>query len=117
MCTAIKSAAQFLGSQAALARALGIKPPTVNQWCLGVRPVPAEKCPEIELATDRRVLCEELRPDVNWGVLTSRADRPMRMSPRSTAKAAKPMVHNLPSDRSTPFGLDRLTGLKTICQS
>jgi DNA-binding transcriptional regulator YdaS (Cro superfamily) len=29
--------------------------------------VPAEVCPDIEALTGMR--CEELRPDVNWGVL------------------------------------------------
>jgi DNA-binding transcriptional regulator YdaS (Cro superfamily) len=31
--------------------------------------VPADHCPEIERLTKRAVTCEELRPDVNWGVL------------------------------------------------
>ena len=35
--TAIKAAAQILGGQAALARALNVKPPTVNQWANGER--------------------------------------------------------------------------------
>ncbi|PAT31860.1 Cro/Cl family transcriptional regulator [Vandammella animalimorsus] len=64
---AINSAATAAGGQSALARLLGIKPPTVNQWVKGTRAVPARFCPDIEAATG--VPCEELRPDVNWAVL------------------------------------------------
>jgi DNA-binding transcriptional regulator YdaS (Cro superfamily) len=62
-----------------LARALGVEPPTVNEWVKGGRRVPAERCPEIERLTREIaqqkgddalvVTCEELRPDVQWGVL------------------------------------------------
>ena len=33
------------------------------------RPIPAERCPEIEKATGGAVRCEELRPDVDWAYL------------------------------------------------
>lgn len=55
-----------------MARVLKVTPGAVNQWCKGLRAVPAERCPAIEQATRERggtVLCEELRPDVPWGVL------------------------------------------------
>lgn len=65
----IARAVGILGSQLALARALGIKPPTVHQWLSGKRPVPAERCPSIERLTGGAVLCEQLRPDVEWGFL------------------------------------------------
>lgn len=58
-----------IGGQAALARVLGVKPPTVNQWIKSGRPVPAERCPEIERATAGAVRCEDLRPDVDWAYL------------------------------------------------
>jgi DNA-binding transcriptional regulator YdaS (Cro superfamily) len=66
---ALMSACDFVGGQAALARALGVKPPTVNQWTKAERPVPAERCPAIERATSGRVRCEDLRPDVDWAYL------------------------------------------------
>lgn len=56
---------------AALAHALGLERGVVNHW---KRRVPAEWCPEIERITDGQVRCEELRPDVSWGVLRSKAD-------------------------------------------
>lgn len=52
-----------------MAAALGVKQPTVSEWLRGGRPVPAERCPEIESATAGFVRCEDLRPDVAWGVL------------------------------------------------
>ena len=61
---AIRRAVEAAGGQAALARLLNVKPPTVNQWVGGERPLSAERCPEIEAATGVR--CEELRPDVTW---------------------------------------------------
>lgn len=57
------------GASARLARALGVHPVMVSQWINGVKVVPAERCPAIELATSGDVRCEELRPDVPWSVL------------------------------------------------
>ena len=42
---------------------VGVRPPSVVGW-RGV--VPAERCPAIERATEGRVACEALRPDVRW---------------------------------------------------
>lgn len=52
-----------------LADALRVSPVLISQWRNGGRPVPAERCPEIEQATNGLVTCEELRPDVQWSVL------------------------------------------------
>jgi DNA-binding transcriptional regulator YdaS (Cro superfamily) len=68
----IQRAIDVFGSQAAMARALGVKQPTISEWRRGARPVPAERCPQIEGETARlgqRVYCEDLRDDVQWGVL------------------------------------------------
>lgn len=62
---AIKRAAEAVHGQAALARAIGVQPPTVNQWLSGLRPVPAERCAAIELATEGRVTRIDLRPE-DW---------------------------------------------------
>jgi DNA-binding transcriptional regulator YdaS (Cro superfamily) len=73
---AIQRAISVFGSQAAMASSLGVRQSTVSEWLRGVRPVPAERCPQIERETRRRgtpILCEELRPDVEWDVLRMQA--------------------------------------------
>ena len=49
-----------------LAAALKVPPSLLSQWRSSVRPVPAERCLEIERACEGAVTCEELRPDVDW---------------------------------------------------
>ena len=65
----IERAARVVGSQAALAIALKVTKAAVGQWKDAGRRVPAEHCPAIERLTGGQVRCEELRPDVAWGVL------------------------------------------------
>ena len=68
----IKKAAESAGGITALARMIGVTPPTIHQWISGIRPIPAERCPQIERATGGAVRCEDLRPDVDWAVLRGR---------------------------------------------
>lgn len=65
----LERAARVVGSQVALAAALGVTKAAVGQWKDPGRRVPAEHCPQIERLTAGAVRCEELRPDVQWGVL------------------------------------------------
>ena len=60
---------QTHGNVKKLAKAINVSPVMVSQGKTGVRQVPAERCPDIEQATGGAVSCEELRPDVSWGVL------------------------------------------------
>ena len=53
----------------ALAKRLGIPSTLIYQWQTGVRQVPAERCIQIERATNGAVRCEELRPDIDWAYL------------------------------------------------
>lgn len=69
----IARAIDLLGSANALAQQLNVSAAAVGQWKSGERRVPAERCPEIERATDGKVRCEELRPDVAWDVLRMQA--------------------------------------------
>lgn len=62
---ALKDACDHLGSQAALAFALGIRAPSLAEWIRAGR-CPLERAPEIERVTEGRVRCEALRPDVDW---------------------------------------------------
>lgn len=53
-------------TQARFAARIGAHAPDLSRWLDGVRTMPAGRCPQIELATEGRVTCEELRPDVHW---------------------------------------------------
>lgn len=67
---ALRRAAAILGGQAAVATACGLPDRRhVWPWFNTSRRVPAEHCPLIERATDGRVRCEDLRPDIAWDVL------------------------------------------------
>ena len=66
-------------TQSELARAINVDPVLISQWTNGVRQVPAERCLEIELATNRLVTCEELRGDVKWSVIATRCNKKVVM--------------------------------------
>ena len=69
---ALERAVNICGSQGALAAKLNVRQSHVAMWKKRGN-VPAEYCPGIERATDGAVRCEELRPDVAWGVLREQA--------------------------------------------
>lgn len=52
-------------TQRELATKLAITPVLINQWANAKRPVPPERCVEIERATNGEVTRPELRPD-DW---------------------------------------------------
>jgi DNA-binding transcriptional regulator YdaS (Cro superfamily) len=54
------------GTMSVLSAAIGAHSPDMSRWASGARPIPPERCPAIERATDGRVTCEELRQDVHW---------------------------------------------------
>jgi DNA-binding transcriptional regulator YdaS (Cro superfamily) len=60
----IKNAVEIMGSQRALADALGIRPVQVFKWYHGISAVPAIRCAAIEAATEGAVTRYQLRPDV-----------------------------------------------------
>lgn len=67
---ALKRAIKQVGVSG-LARELGIQRQQIQGWRERSRSyaVPADYCPSIERATGGAVKCEELRPDIEWGVL------------------------------------------------
>jgi DNA-binding transcriptional regulator YdaS (Cro superfamily) len=70
MNTALQKAVEVVGSQVALAAALGVRQGHVWKWLnTAVEGVPAKYCPSIERVTGGKVRCEELRPDVDWAYL------------------------------------------------
>jgi DNA-binding transcriptional regulator YdaS (Cro superfamily) len=68
----LKTYAKTRGASARLARAIGVSSVTVSHWVSGHKQVPAERCLAVEAATSGTVRCEELRPDIQWGVLRER---------------------------------------------
>ncbi|WP_372435356.1 transcriptional regulator [Pandoraea sputorum] len=68
----LDKAIRIVGTATKLAAALGVSKSAVGQWSEAGRRVPAEHCPEIERLTNHQVLCEELRPDVDWMVVKER---------------------------------------------
>lgn len=65
---ALDLAVRIAGGMSALAKTLDLSGhQVIYQW--GLNRVPAERCPAIEAATNGLVRCEDLRPDVAWGVL------------------------------------------------
>lgn len=85
---AIQEACKAVGGQAAMSRRLGVSSPTVNQWTTGTRQIPAERCPEIEKATNGAVTCEDLRPDVDWKYLRGTGRDQNDLTADSNAPAA-----------------------------
>lgn len=69
--TPLERAIEAAGGVSALASAIGVAASAPSMWKKREN-VPAEHCPAIERATNRAVLCEELRPDVAWDVVLKR---------------------------------------------
>ncbi len=69
---ALLDAAKALGSKSELARGIGLSKQGIHPYFHTDRPFPADYCPTVERLTEaagKRVMCEQLRPDVEWGVL------------------------------------------------
>ncbi len=49
-----------------LADAINAPAQLIYQWASGTRPIPKERCPDIEYGTDGAVTVEEQRPDLQW---------------------------------------------------
>jgi DNA-binding transcriptional regulator YdaS (Cro superfamily) len=54
------------GAQSHLAAVANIPAPMLSQWASGARPIPIERCAQIERATGGKVTVQELRPDLHW---------------------------------------------------
>jgi len=59
--SALDKACQLLGNQKSLANKLGVSEQSISNW---KNKVPAERCLDIQRATNSAVTCYELRPDV-----------------------------------------------------
>lgn len=75
---ALVTAAEVFKSKSGLAKALGMSKQGIHPYFHTSRPFPAELCPTVERLTREQgsaVLCEELRPDVEWSVLRHKPRR------------------------------------------
>lgn len=52
-----------------LAEKLNVRKGTIDSYICGRRLIPIERCKEVEIATNRKVSCAELRPDIDWQFL------------------------------------------------
>jgi len=84
----IDRAAHVLGSQSALAAAVGVSRSAVWQWKGLGRQVPIEHCVAIERATEGAVTRRDLRPDDWQAIWPELADRVCREVPAVAAGAA-----------------------------
>ena len=66
----LQKAVRLFGSRAALARALNVSSEAVRKWETGR--IPAERCLDVERATDGQVTRSELRPDL-WPAISQAA--------------------------------------------
>ena len=64
MNTALEKAIAAVGTQAALAKALGVSPQHVWNWVNRDKEIPAKQAIAIERATNGEVTRHELRPDL-----------------------------------------------------
>jgi DNA-binding transcriptional regulator YdaS (Cro superfamily) len=81
-------------TQSEFATLIGVSQGMIYQWLKGIRPVSLERCPSIEKATDGKVTCEELRPDVDWAFLrgTSKRVKPNATPRERRRQSAQPKV-------------------------
>lgn len=63
----IDRAIELAGGLSVVAEACGVSVQAVHKW--RVKRPPADRCPSIERLVSGAVLCEELRPDVDWAYL------------------------------------------------
>lgn len=68
---AVAEACAIVGSQSALAAAIGVTPPMVNQWIKGERPVPPRNCAGIERVTKGVITVDRLL-DGPWARIKDR---------------------------------------------
>lgn len=100
--TPIEYACALVGGKARLSEILDVTPATVSQWVHRRRPVPSERCSQIEAATNGLVTCEQLRPDLaeHWrylrgGIPVASARTPALKRHRYHPRGAEPSSADL----------------------
>lgn len=105
--TPVEKAAGIVGGLTVLARMLGVSAPTVHEWKVLKRPVPAMRCTAIEQATGGKVTRKELRPldwmDI-WPELVVKKIEPNQAPALTpTAQAATESIAELPPLTDVPL--------------
>jgi hypothetical protein len=78
-----------IGGTTAVARMVGVKPPTVHGW----KTIPSRYCPAIERSTSGAFSCEKLRPDEPWRRIPDKTwPHPKGRPLLDYAKASKPAL-------------------------
>jgi len=70
-----KSKAKRISGLQILAKELDVSVDAIQGVRAGKRPIPARWCPIVEKVTKHQVLCEDLRPDIDWKVISTRGRR------------------------------------------
>lgn len=87
----LMQAIALLGSAATLARALKVSPSAVHEWAAGRRPLPIERCVQVEQITSGAVTRMDLRPDDWWQIWPELAERhPERIPDRPPSDEPEP---------------------------
>ena len=60
----IKKAIEIMGTQSALAKAIGVKQQHIHKWLYQVRKIPAEYVLPIERAVNGKISRYKMRPDI-----------------------------------------------------
>lgn len=72
---------------AVLAKAIGVPAPLMSQWRTGARPIPIDRCPAIEQATNGAVTRKDLRPN-DWASIWPELVEEKRATPDRRKSAA-----------------------------
>jgi len=103
---------QAPGSQAALARTLGLSIAQVWQWKEGIRPVPPIYAKRIESATDGQIRCWDLRPtdwhDIWPELVTAEGAPPIQERPANLPSGEPQKVGRKGRAANDPVAVERV---------
>lgn len=67
---ALKKAIDIVGGVTNLSLDIGVDHSLISKWLYGNSKIPAEYVIKIVAATKNKILADELRPDIQWHILT-----------------------------------------------
>ena len=102
------------GSQRGLADKIGITPVLISQWANASRPVPPERCVEIERATDGQVTRKDLRPE-DWHKIWPELANASAPTPRRATDPIPEPGHRGRQPASPRHMMDTIPEVPTTC--